>query len=139
MTRPLAIIVEDDPKLGAIYETALQQTGYDTYLDADGNRVMDHLPTVEPALIILDAHLPYATGADLLRQIRSNPRWSKVPMIVATADLFLAKSLQGQAEYVLLKPVSVGRLLEITNHLLPGAAPEAAKNKKNTRPGGKTL
>jgi CheY-like chemotaxis protein len=62
-------------------------------------------------------HLPYASGADILRQIRSNKRWAKVPIIVATADLFAAKSLQDQAEYVLVKPVGVGRLLEIASHL----------------------
>jgi DNA-binding response OmpR family regulator len=117
MTKPFAMIVEDDPKLGIIYEAALQQAGYDTYLDKDGDQVMDKLSSVDPALIILDMHLPYASGADILRQIRSDKRWAKVPIIVATADLFAAKSLQGQAEYVLVKPVSVGRLLEITSHL----------------------
>jgi DNA-binding response OmpR family regulator len=122
MDKPLAIIVEDDPKLGAIYETALKEAGYETYLDADGDKIMEHLPTVDPALIILDVHMPYASGTDILHEIRSDGRWAKVPIIIATADLFLAKSLQGQAEYVLLKPVSVGRLLEIANRLRPKAS-----------------
>ena len=117
MTKPFAVIVEDDPKLGMIYKTALQQAGYDTYLDNQGNQVMDKLPSVNPALIILDMHLPYASGADILHQIRSDGRWANIPVIITTADLFAAKSLQGQAEYVLLKPVSVGRLLEIVGHI----------------------
>ena len=117
MTNPLAMIAEDDPKLGMIYATALQQVGYATYLDKDGDQIVADLPGLNPALIILDMHLPYASGADILRQIRSDKRWDKVPIIVATADLFAAKSLQGQAEYILLKPVSVGRLLEIVREL----------------------
>ena len=117
MTRPFAMIVEDDPKLGMIYETTLQQAGYDTYLDTEGNQIMDKLRSVNPALIILDMHLPYASGADLLRQIRSDGRWAGISIIIATADLFSAKSLEGQADYVLLKPVSVGRLLEIVRQL----------------------
>ena len=40
-----------------------------------------------------------------------------MPIIIATADLFAAKSLQGKADYVLSKPVSVGRLLEILSRL----------------------
>lgn len=130
MTSPLAILVEDDPKLGTIYETALQQAGYETFLDADGDRVMDYLPGVDPALIILDAHLPYASGMDLLSQIRANPRWSHIPIIVATADLHLAKSLQGQAEYVLLKPVGLARLMEIINRLHPAAPRKDERRKK---------
>jgi DNA-binding response OmpR family regulator len=117
MSKPLAMIVEDDPKLGAIYETALKEAGYETFLDADGDQIMQRLPSVDPALIILDVHMPYASGVDLLHQIRADERWSKVPIIVATADLLVAKSLQGQAEYVLLKPISVGRLLEIAGRL----------------------
>jgi DNA-binding response OmpR family regulator len=43
MTKPLVMIVEDDPKLGMIYEAALQQAGYTTYLDRDGDKIMDKL------------------------------------------------------------------------------------------------
>jgi len=117
MTHPLAMIAEDDPKLGMIYETALQQAGYATYLDKRGDQLVDDLPGLDPALIILDMQLPYASGADILRQIRAKKCWDKIPVIVATADLFAVKSLQGHADHVLLKPVSIARLLEIINHL----------------------
>ncbi len=117
MTKPFALIVEDDPKLGMIYEMALQQAGYDTYLDKDGDQIMGKLPHVDPALIILDMHLPYASGAELLDQIRADERWAGVPVILATADIYAAKSLQGKADYVLAKPVSVGRLIEIIGQL----------------------
>lgn len=117
MTKPFALIVEDDPKLGMIYETTLQQAGYETFLDKDGDQIMDKLTGVDPALIILDMHLPYASGADLLEHIRANERWAHVPVILATADLFAAKSLQGKAAHILAKPVSVGRLLEILGQL----------------------
>ena len=119
MSKPLAMIVEDDPKLGAIYETTLKEAGYDTFLDPDGDQIMKRLPTVNPALIILDVHMPFASGTELLHQIRSDERWAKVPIIVATADILLAKSLQGQAEYVLLKPISVSRMLEIASRFHP--------------------
>ncbi len=117
MSLPLAIIVEDDPKLGMIYELTLRQAGYETFWDTNGDQVMRKLPTVEPALIILDMHLPYATGAEILEQIRADGRWPHVPIIVATADLFAANALQGKAQYVLAKPVSVARLLEVIHRL----------------------
>jgi chemosensory pili system protein ChpA (sensor histidine kinase/response regulator) len=117
MSRPLAIIAEDDPKLGMIYEMTLHQAGYATFLDKDGDQILDAMPGLDPALIILDMHLPYASGAELLSQIRADERWVNVPIILATADLQAANLLQGKAEYVLAKPVSVGRLLEIINQL----------------------
>lgn len=117
MTKPFALIMEDDPKLGTIYETTLQQAGYSTFLDRDGNQILDQLTQVDPALIILDMHVPYALGADILEKIRADERWAHVPVILATADIFAARSLQGKATYVLAKPVSVGRLLEILGQL----------------------
>jgi len=117
MSKPLALIAEDDPKLGMIYELTLQKAGYDTFLDVNGDQIMHKLAAVDPALIILDMHLPYASGADLLHQIRADARWANTPVIVATADIFSAKSLTGKAEYVLTKPVSVGRLLEIISQI----------------------
>lgn len=117
MTRPLALIMEDDPKLGMIYETTLQQAGYDTFLDKDGNQILEKLAQTEPALVILDMHVPYASGAEILESIRADERWATLPVIIATADLIAARSLQGKASYVLAKPVSVGRLLEIIGQL----------------------
>ena len=125
MSLPLAMIVEDDPKLGMIYELALKQAGYETFWDTNGDQIMRKLPTVEPALIILDMHLPYASGADILEQIHADGRWAHVPIIVATADLFAANALQGKASHVLAKPVSVGRLLEIIHRLQAEKTSEA--------------
>ena len=122
MSKPLALIAEDDPKLGMIYELTLKKAGYDTFLDGNGDQIMGKLATVDPALIILDMHLPYASGAELLQQIRADARWANIPVIVATADIFSAKSLTGKAEYVLTKPVSVARLLEIISHIQNPAA-----------------
>lgn len=117
MTRPLALIMEDDPKLGMIYEMTLQQAGYDTFLDKEGNQILDKLAQTNPALVILDMHVPYALGADILESIRADERWAHLPVILATADLLAARSLQGKASHVLAKPVSVGRLLEIIGQL----------------------
>jgi DNA-binding response OmpR family regulator len=36
MTKPFALIIEDDPKLGRIFSVALEQVGFETALDNDG-------------------------------------------------------------------------------------------------------
>ena len=113
MAKRSALIIEDDPKLCVIYQTALQQAGFETDLDSTGSQFPDKLSSMQPDLVVLDIHLPYASGKDILEQIRSDERWAKVVVIVTTADLFLSKSLEKQADYVLIKPVSVGRLMKI--------------------------
>jgi len=113
MTQRFALIIEDDPKLCVIFQTALQQAGFETDLDTTGDQFSNKLSSAAPDLVILDIHLPYASGKDILDQIRSNELWANTVVIVTTADLILSKSLEMQADYVLIKPVSVGRLMKI--------------------------
>jgi PAS domain S-box-containing protein len=116
--KPLALIIEDDPKLVHIFEATLKEAGFDTDIDMEGNQVSEKLEARNPVLIVLDLHLPSAEGADILNKIRSDQRWARTPVILTTADLSLAKSLQGQVEDVLMKPVRVARLREIAIRLL---------------------
>jgi DNA-binding response OmpR family regulator len=127
MTKPYALIIEDDPKLGVIFQTALQQAGFDADVDQTGKHFSARLADRTPVLIILDIHLPYASGIEILEQIRSHEGWAKAVVIVATADLFLSKTIEGKADYALIKPVSVARIMKIvasrwpeqTSHDLP--------------------
>jgi two-component system KDP operon response regulator KdpE len=117
MTRPLALIIEDDPHLGAIFEKTLETAGFDTALDAEGNLYSSILATRQPALVILDLHLPYATGAEILEDLRNRyPAWS-LSVIIVTADLYQAKDLKAKGETVLVKPVSPARLIDIASRI----------------------
>jgi PAS domain S-box-containing protein len=115
--KPFVLIIEDDVHLVKIYEAALKESGFETEIDTEGNKVFDKLSSKNPALIVLDLHMPFASGTDILNQIRSDQRWVNTPVIVTTADLYLAKSLQGQVEEILIKPVSVTRLRELATRI----------------------
>ena len=118
MTQPFAIIVEDDPRLGKVFEAALQRVGFETFLDADGDKYVALLNTQKPALLILDMHLPFASGPEILAELRAEPRWAQIPVIIVTADLFLAKSFESKGEQVLLKPFTASRLSEVAVQFL---------------------
>lgn len=115
---PLALILEDDPQLGKVYQAALRTAGFSVQIDPNGDQYQTFLETQIPDLMVLDMHLPFASGPEVLQILRSNDLWQKIPVIVVTADLFLAKSLQHKGEQVLLKPFSVLRLTELANTLI---------------------
>jgi len=125
MTQPFAIIIEDDPRLGKVFEAALQRVGFENVLDADGNQYVVFLNNQKPDLLILDMHLPFASGPEILAGLRAEPRWAQIPVIIVTADLFLAKSFEAKGEQVLLKPFMASRLAEVAVHLI-------AKSQKKT-------
>ena len=128
MNAPFALIIEDEPKLGVIYETVLKQAGYETEVIRRGDEALKRLSTAAPAVILLDLHLPYVSGVEILKVIRAIESLAKTPVIVMTADLYLAESMEGLAVYVVIKSYGVGRLREIiaqlptTNTLSTGSA-----------------
>lgn len=116
MSKPYALIIEDDPKLSSIFQTALEQAGFETAVDLNGDRYPLLLDKGEPSLVILDLHLPFASGIDILEAIRA--RYTDTVIAIVTADFIKAKTLTAKADHVLIKPVSVASLLKIAESVL---------------------
>lgn len=119
MTLPLALILEDDPKLAELYVTVLKQCQYETRIIESGQEAQKSLETLSPALILLDIHLPYVSGLDLLKQIQADKRFKQTTIIVMTADLYTAKDLEGHVAHVLLKTHGITALRNIAIRVHP--------------------
>lgn len=116
-TQPFALIIEDDPKLTTIFAKALQMADFETEIVQDGDTALKRLAATQPDIVVLDVHLPYVSGADILQVIRNNERLNHTRVIIVTADLFKAESLRDEADHVLLKPVGFNRLYDIITRL----------------------
>ncbi|MEI2610674.1 MAG: response regulator [Candidatus Promineifilaceae bacterium] len=119
MTESIALIIEDDTRLGNILEIVLHQAGFITQVINDGAEALAYLATGTPGIILLDLHLPSVSGVEILRHIRADNRLASVPIIVVTADLNLAQSIKAQVDHVLFKPMSVASLRTIAAKLHP--------------------
>ena len=112
--RPLALIIEDDEKLGTIFTGALSMAGFETRNLTDGREAVKYLHnTLPPTVIILDLHLPEVSGDKILHYIRSDNRFQKTTVVLATADSTMAASLEDQADFVLQKPISFTQLRDL--------------------------
>lgn len=120
MKKPLVLIIEDELDLAEIYATTLKKNDFQTEIISDGRKALERLGQVEttPSLIMLDLHLPHIGGAMILQHIRATSALEKIPVIVTTADERQAVELEGTADLVLLKPVSVTQLRELTMRLI---------------------
>lgn len=114
MTKPLkALIIEDNSELNSLYSEALKESGFITEGILDGQQAKLRLQVIEPALVLLDLHLPHVSGGDLLTQIRQEPRLKACIVIVASADGTWTGVLGEQADYVMNKPVSYIQLRDL--------------------------
>jgi len=117
--QPLAVIIEDDPFLADLFAKALQEAEYRTLIVQDGKFALIRVRETNPAVVVLDLHLPHVSGKEILHQIRSNARLAQTRVMLTTADAWLAESLQNEADLVLLKPISYPQLRDLARRLRP--------------------
>jgi len=86
VTGSLALIIEDDEDLAAIFAEALHLAELETEIIVSGDAAAARLKEVVPKVVVLDLHLPQVSGETLLRQIRSTPALARTRVIIATAD-----------------------------------------------------
>jgi CheY-like chemotaxis protein len=117
MMQPLAVIIEDDPKLADIFALSMESAGYQCEVIADGNAALARLAEVAPDVVVLDLHLAHVSGEDILRFIRAGEHLANIHVILATADAALADRLGEQVDLVLLKPISPFQLRDLAKRL----------------------
>jgi diguanylate cyclase (GGDEF)-like protein len=110
-TRILA--VDDDPVVLATTAAMLAASGHAVTTLGDPLRFWDEIERIEPALIMLDIDMPGASGIELTRMLRNDPRWAAVPIVVMTARTdseTISEVFGAGADDFLLKPVAAAEL-----------------------------
>ena len=78
------IIVEDDPIVGHIYQTRLEKEGYEVETCTDGQKGFYRIHEFHPDAVLLDLMLPKMNGVDILKKIRAQSQFQRLPVIVFT-------------------------------------------------------
>ena len=110
------LVVDDMPENLTLLEDVLGGEGYEVVSAADGVEALEHLRSGPVHLIVADAMMPKMDGFTLCREVRSNPRWKQLPIViftgnyVAPAEQAFARSL-GVDRYV-LKYAGIDALLD---------------------------
>jgi len=76
------LIIEDDQVVANVYRNKLAVEGYKVEVANDGESGLRIMRTFRPHIIILDLMLPTMTGVDVIREIRGEADFAKVPIVV---------------------------------------------------------
>lgn len=79
------LIVDDDTALLEALVTLLQPWGFKVFTLADPHRFLETLEQIVPDLLLLDIEFPDLSGIELCQVLRSDLRWSHLPIIMLTA------------------------------------------------------
>lgn len=76
------LIIEDDQIVANVYRNKLTVEGYRTETAPDGETGLKLLRTFKPQIVILDLMLPGISGVEVIKEIRKDIEFSKVPTVV---------------------------------------------------------
>jgi CheY-like chemotaxis protein len=101
-----ALVVDDDPDTREMMRRTLERDGW-LVAEAENGRIgLAQLNHQIPAVIVLDLMMPEIDGFAFVAELRANPRWRTIPVVVVTAkQLSLGEQLRlnGSVERVLTK------------------------------------
>jgi CheY-like chemotaxis protein len=117
MSEALALVIEDHKDISDLFCLVLREAGFQTETISSGSEAVTRLVDVVPDVVILDLHLPGVQGDAILHQIRTDERLAKTRVVVITAYSALARTLQDEADLVLIKPVSLNLLRRLVGRL----------------------
>lgn len=122
----VVMVVEDNPVSARLLEGILHAAGHDVVTAASRSAALALVGSHgEIHLVVCDIELPDGSGLDLVVEMKSNPTYARVPVIMCTGaddpQTVRAAIDAGCASY-LLKPVNAARLLDRVAACLPAAA-----------------
>ena len=106
-------IVDDDPSVREALVLLLKIEGYAPQCFGDGASFLDAVQSVSPACVILDLHLPGASGFDILRKLAAERLAAPILVISGVADIATAvEAMKHGALDFLEKPFSSEKIVE---------------------------
>ena len=111
---PKVLVVEDDQDVRDAVGETLEDAGYRVTTAGNGALALHALQSSDglPNLILLDLMMPVMDGEHFLEELKREPRYDRVPVVLLTADAN-AGILAGKrgVEGALRKPVQLDDLL----------------------------
>jgi len=79
------LVVDDEPDVAFYLGSVLEDGGLNVVVAHDGDQALDAIRRQPPDLISLDLVMPRKSGIRVLAELRRNPAWARIPVIIVTA------------------------------------------------------
>jgi CheY-like chemotaxis protein len=126
--RPYILIVDDDPDILDGITTILETQPYRLATARDGKKCLEMIEHEPPDLLILDLLMPRMDGWGVIREMRSEPRFAGVPILVLSTVIEdasrrryeLETGLAMDVQEYIQKPAKPVELIRCVEKLLRG-------------------
>ena len=115
------LIVDDEPNILLSVEFLMQREGHEALTASDGQEALDLLASSRPDLMILDVMMPRKNGFEVCAEVRADPAFSDLPILMLTAkgrEAEMSKGMSLGADAYITKPFSTHELVAKVLELL---------------------
>jgi two-component system cell cycle response regulator DivK len=113
MSGEVILIVEDNEKNRILARDMLESRGYETLETTTGEEGIRLAREHQPALVLLDIHLPGIDGIETFRRLRADPATAAIPVIAVTAS-----AMPDDQAHILSKPINIKLFLESVKEVI---------------------
>lgn len=113
--------VDDSASIRQMVSFTLKQAGYDVVEAVDGVDALDKLRKNPVNMLVTDLNMPNMDGIELIRQVRKEPKYKFVPIIMLTTESQSSKKQEGKAAGAtgwIVKPFNPEQLLAVVKKVL---------------------
>jgi DNA-binding response OmpR family regulator len=115
------LVADDEPNIVLSLEFLLRQAGFRVRTVSDGEAALAAIAQEPPDLVLLDVMIPGRDGYAVCQEIRGNPAWRGMHIIMLTAkggEIQREKGLSLGADEYVTKPFSTRELVERIRRML---------------------
>lgn len=105
------MVCDDDKSILEMMEMIMQEFGYHVFTESNSLNVLKDLEEEKPDLLLLDIWMPARSGDQVLKMIKTEPKFSELPVIMYSASaegVAIAKN-SGADDYI-AKPFDLDML-----------------------------
>ena len=117
------LIADDEPSIVTSLEFLMQRSGYEVRVARDGDEAMRLVGSFQPHVVLLDVMMPRRSGVDVCREIRDNPAWRGIKVVMISAkgrEADVERGVAAGADAYVTKPFSTKALVATVDSLMEG-------------------
>ncbi len=138
MKPSMVLVVEDEPSISEMIQTLLEEEGYKVITASNGQEGLERLagllaaqnsagtaevdnsPVLSNLVVLTDLMMPILDGRRLLMEMRANPAYAEVPVIIMSAAGRVTPTPEMGQTIFIEKPFEIDVLLDTVAQFIPG-------------------